>query len=289
MNSMSNRLNRIAPYVFVLPNILVVLLFAIYPLAANFVLSFTDGSFGTTTFIGFDNYIAVARDESFWTSLKNTLYYTLLLVPPTIVLSLVIAVGLNRAMPFKNTIRAAYLLPYLLSWSVIGLIWRWIFSSNYGILNNYLAAFGLPPLRWILDPDLTIPSLALVGVWAGVGYYMMIYLAGLQGISGVYYEAAKIDGANKWQQFIYITVPSLKPITTLVIILSVTASFRVFEQIYVMTGGGPGRASFVLVLYIFIKGFEEFSPGYAAALSVILFLIILSITLLQQRLLNKED
>ncbi|MFH5185346.1 carbohydrate ABC transporter permease [Paenibacillus sp. TAB 01] len=286
---MNSRLNRMAPYVFVLPNILLVLLFAIYPLAANFILSFTDGSFETTTFIGFDNYINVANDPSFWTSLKNTLYYTLLLVPPTIILSLVIAVGLNRSMPLKNTIRAAYLIPYLLSWSVIGLIWRWIFSGNYGILNNFLAGFGLPPLRWILDPDLTIPCLALVGIWAGVGYYMMIYLAGLQGISGTYYEAAKIDGANKWQQFIYITVPQLKPITSLVVILSVTASFRVFEQIYVMTGGGPGRASFVLVLYIFIKGFEEFSPGYAAALSVILFLIILAITILQQKFLKSDE
>jgi multiple sugar transport system permease protein len=286
MNSM---MNRVAPYVFVIPNILVVLLFAIYPLVANFILSLTDGSFGLTTFVGFDNYLKVANDESFWTSLKNTLYYTLLLVPPTIILSLVIAVGLNRSMPLKNTIRGAYLLPYLLSWSVTGLIWRWIFSSNYGILNNLLASIGLPPLRWILDPNLTIPCMALVGIWAGVGYYMMIYLAGLQGVAGVYYEAARIDGANKWQQFIHITVPSLKPITALILILSVTSSFRVFEQIYVMTGGGPGRASFVLVLYIFIKGFEEFSPGYAAALSVILFFIILVITLVQQKLLKNED
>ncbi|GGG03455.1 carbohydrate ABC transporter permease [Paenibacillus abyssi] len=286
---MNSRFNRIAPYVFVLPNILVVVLFAIYPLIANFVLSFTEGSFEETTFVGFDNYILAFKDESFWISLRNTLYYTLLLVPPTIVLSLVIAVGLNRAMPLKNTIRAVYLLPYLLSWSVIGLIWRWIYSSNYGILNNLLASVGLPPLRWILDPNLTIPSLAFVGIWAGVGYYMMIYLAGLQGISGTYYEAAKIDGANKWQQFIYITVPSLRPITTLIVILAVTSSFRVFEQIYVMTGGGPGRASFVLVLYIFIKGFNEFSIGYAAALSVILFLILLVITILQQKLLNRDE
>lgn len=286
---MISKANRIAPYLFVLPNILVVLLFAIYPLVANFITSFTDGSVGNATFVGFDNYYNAAHDPSFWISLKNTLYYTVLLVPPTILLSLLIAIGLNRAIPMKNTIRAIYLLPYLLSWSVIGLIWRWIFSSNYGILNNILANFGLPPLRWILDPNLTIPSLALVGIWAGVGYYMMIYLAGLQGISGVYYEAAKIDGANKWQQFIHITIPQLKPITTLIIILSVTSSFRVFEQIYVMTGGGPGRASFVLVLYIFIKGFNEFSPGYAAALSVILFLILLLVTLLQHKLMNSDD
>jgi ABC-type sugar transport system permease subunit len=286
---MNSRANRMAPYLFVLPNILLVLLFAIYPLVANFILSFTDGSTSTTTFVGFDNYYNAMHDPSLWISLRNTLYYTLLLVPPTIVLSLVIAIGLNRAMPLKNTIRAVYLLPYLLSWSVIGLIWRWIFSSNYGILNNMLVSIGLPPLRWILDPNLTIPSLALVGIWAGVGYYMMIYLAGLQGISGVYYEAAKIDGANKWQQFVHITVPQLKPITTLIIILAVTSSFRVFEQIYVMTGGGPGRASFVLVLYIFIKGFNEFSPGYAATLSVILFIILLFVTLIQHKLLNRDD
>jgi len=118
---------------------------------------------------------------------------------------------------------------------------------------------------------------------------MMIYLAGLQGISGMYYEAARIDGANRWQQFFYITIPSLRPITALIIILCVTNSFRVFEQIYVMTGGGPGRASFVLVLYIFIKGFNEFEVGYASALSVLLFIIMLIVTIIQQKLLNRDS
>jgi multiple sugar transport system permease protein len=286
---MSLRLNKLIPYIFVAPNVLVVLIFAIYPLISNFFVSFTIGPEGTPTFVGFDNYITMAEDKAFWTAAKNTFYYSALLVIPTVILSLILAIGLNRNIPFRNTLRAVYLLPHLLSWAVIGLIWRWMYSSNNGILNSILTDLGLPTSRWILDPDLTIPSLALTGIWAGVGYYMIIYLAGLQGISGTYYEAAKIDGANRWQQFWYITLPALKPITVLIINLSVISSFRVFEQVYVMTGGGPGRASFVLVLYIYIKGLQENSMGYAAALSVVLFGVLILLTLLLNRLIKDND
>lgn len=286
---MNLRLNRLAPYVFVTPNVLVVVIFAIYPLLSNLMMSFTDGPMGTPTFVGFDNYFRMAEDQAFWIAAKNTVFYSFLLVVPTVVLSLLLAIGLNRKMPLRNTMRAIYLLPHLLSWAVIGLIWRWLYSSNHGILNTLLESIGLPPSRWILDPELTIPCLALTGIWAGVGYYMMIYLAGLQGISGTYYEAAKIDGANRVQQFWHITVPQLRPITMLIVNLSVLSSFRVFEQVYVMTGGGPGRASFTLVLYIFIKGLQESSLGYAAALSVVLFAILIALTLLLKRLFNDND
>jgi ABC-type sugar transport system permease subunit len=280
---------KLAPYVFVLPNLLVVLAFAIYPLVANAALSFTDGSSGSGHTVGLDNYRRLGDDPAVIESISNTLFFTLLLVPVTIVLSLLIAVAMNRPMPLKNLLRAAYLIPYLLSWSVTGLVWRDMFSTDNGLINSVLSGMGLPRLGWILDPPLVIPSLALVGIWAGLGYYMMVYLAGLQSIPSVLYEAASMDGASKWQQFRYITLPALRPITALVLVLSVTSSFRVFEEIYVMTGGGPGRSSFVLVLYIFIQGFTEFSLGYAATIAVVLFASIAIVTVLLQKLSDREQ
>lgn len=277
---------RLAPYLFIAPNILVVLLFAIYPLVQNVLTSLTDSSGG---FAGLDNYTGMLSDEGFMSSLRNTLFYTILVVPVTVALSLLVAVGLNRIMPLKRTIRAAFLLPYLLSWSVSGLVWRQMFSTDNGIINSALSAVGLPTSGWLLDPNMTMVSLSMVGVWAGLGYYMMIYLAGLQSVPTSLYEAARLDGATRVQQFRYVTLPALRPITSLVLVLSVIASFRVFEQIYVMTGGGPGRASFVLVLYVYIKAFTEFSLGYAAAIATVLFLALLVITVTLQKLLKSDD
>lgn len=278
----------IAPYLFIAPNIVVVVLFAIYPLVQNVLTSFTaSGAFDD--FVGVDNYVEMFSDEGFMASLKNTLVFTVLVVPVTVALSLLVAVGLNRVMPLKKTIRAAFLLPYLLSWSVSGLVWRQMFGADNGIINTALGAVGLPTSGWLLDPNMTIVSLAIVGIWAGLGYYMMIYLAGLQSVPSSLYEAAKLDGASRLQQFRFVTLPVLKPITSLVLILAIIASFRVFEQIYVMTGGGPGRASFVLVLYIYIKAFTEFSIGYAAAMATVLFLALLIITVALQKLLKSDD
>lgn len=277
---------RLAPYLFIAPNILVVLLFAIYPLVQNVLTSLTDGQ---GSFVGLDNYATMTSDEGFMSSVRNTLFYTILVVPVTVALSLLVALGLNRVMPLKRTIRAAFLLPYLLSWSVSGLVWRQMFSTDNGIINSILSALGLPTSGWLLDPNMTIVSLSMVGVWAGLGYYMMIYLAGLQSVPTSLYEAARLDGANRVQQFRYVTLPALRPITSLVLILSIISSFRVFEQIFVMTGGGPGRASFVLVLYVYIKAFTEFSLGYAAALATVLFLALLVITVALQKLLKSDD
>lgn len=286
---MRTKKERFIPYLFVLPNVIIVVVFAIYPLIANFFMSFTDGPIGVPNFIGFDNYVEMWNDKSFRISLANTLYYSLLLSVPTVIISLALAVGLNRVILLKSTLRAVYLLPHLFSWVVIGLIWKWMYSSNYGILNNILESIGLPSLRWILDPKMTMPCLALTGIWAGVGYYMVIFLTGLQSVPSSLYEAAQIDGANRKQQFWHITVPALRPIIILVVNLVVIASFRVFDQIYVMTGGGPGRSSFVMVLYIYIKGMQEGELGYASALSVVFFLVLFLLTLLLKRLMSDKE
>ena len=286
---MSVRKRKLIPYLLIAPNILIVVLFAIYPLIANLFTSFTDGSFGMTNFIGFDNYVRLFQDRSFSPSLINTLWYSLYLSVPTLVLSLLLAVGLNSVIHLKSTLRSSYLLPHLFSWVVIGLIWKWMYSSNYGILNALLERIGIPAQRWLLNPKMTLPCVAFTGIWANVGYYMVIFLTGLQSISPNYYEAAEIDGASGVKQFLYITIPSLRPIILLVINLVVIASFRVFDQIFVMTGGGPGRASFVMVLYIYIKGMQEGELGYASALSVIFFCVLMLVTCLLRLLLRDRE
>lgn len=285
---MSKRM-RLVPYLFILPNVLIVLIFAIYPLLSNLVMSFTTGAVGTIQFTGFDHYRTMLNDRYFRISVVNTLYYSFLVTLPTVVLSLVLAVGLNKIRFMKSTLRSCYLLPHLFSWVVVGLIWRWMYSTNNGILNNILESLGMKASRWILNPKLTLPCLALTGVWAGVGYYTVIFLAGLQSVPSTLYEAAKIDGANSFQQFLYITVPALRPIIIMVINLVVISSFRVFDQIYVMTGGGPGRTSLVMVLYIYIKGMQEGNIGYASTLSVVFFLVLLAVTLVLRKLMSSAE
>jgi ABC-type sugar transport system permease subunit len=185
--------------------------------------------------------------------------------------------------------RTVYLFPNLVSWVVIGLIWQWMYSVNYGVLNQALRALGLQELRWLQDPTLTIPSIAIASVWHDLGYYMVIFLAGLQSISPTIYEAARIDGANAWAQFRLITVPLLRPILFLVLVLSMINSFKVFDQIYVMTGGGPGRASLMIVNYIISVAMEEMRMGYASAISVALFAVTLTLTVLQKRVFRGND
>ncbi len=275
-------------YAFVLPNMLFVLAFVIYPLAYNLVLSLQHWRLEGITFAGLDNYTRMARDPVFWLALRNNVYYALGAVPVTVLMALGLAVALNQKLPIRGVLRTGFLIPHLISWAVVGLIWRWLFSGAYGILNTFLIDLGLKPQGWLLDPYFALPVVVLAGIWANVGFHAVILLAGLQSVPEMYYDAARVDGATAWQRFRYVTLPLLQPILLLVLILATMQSFRVFEQIYVMTGGGPGRATFVLLLYIYLTGFENFDPGYASAISVGLFAVMLLITLAQMRLLRQQ-
>jgi multiple sugar transport system permease protein len=277
------------PYLFLLPQLLLVGLFALYPLLYNLLLSFKEEGMFPQGFVGLDQYVLILQDEIFWTALRNTLYYTLGTVPLTVGVSLIAAFGLNQPIRGKNILRTIYLFPNLISWVVAGLLWQWMYSNNYGILNQVLNWFGLPGLEWLQNPKLTIPSLVIAGVWHGLGYYMVIFLGGLQSIAPVYYEAALIDGAGKWAQFRWVTLPLLKPIIFIVLILTMIHSFKIFDQIYVMTGGGPGRASLMLVNYIYSVIVTEMRLSYAAAISMVLFLIIMGLTILQRQLFPDSD
>jgi ABC-type sugar transport system permease subunit len=271
------------PYLFIAPNILLVLIFSFYPLVYNFILSTQEWSLKGTKFVAFDNYVKLWQDSVFWTAVGNTIFFTFGVVPPTVVLALAIAIGLNRQIWGRLALRSAYLLPNMISWVVVGLIWKWLFSANYGILNAFLNAMHLPEQLWLQDPRLTLPCIIVANIWGNVGYYMVIFLAGLQSIPLTYYEAAEIDGAGGWSKFRFITLPLLRPIFFMVTVLSIVNSFRAFDQIYVMTGGGPGRASLVMVLYIYLSAFEVSDLSYAATMAVILFGIVFGLTLIQKK------
>lgn len=267
---------------FLSPYIIGLLLFWIGPVIASFLISFTDWELvGKPLWVGFENYKNLFTDKLFIKSLVNTAYYTLLSVPLGMVLSLLLAVAMNQKLKGIVFFRTAFFLPHISSMVAVALLWKWIYNSEYGLLNYFIGLIGLSPKNWLGNPKLAMPALVLMSVWKGLGYNMMIWLAALQGIPEDLYEAARIDGASKWQQFRNITIPLLSPTTFMLLILGIIGSFKVFEQSYVMTSGGPAHATYTLVLYIYSNAFEWLRMGYASAMAYILAIIIFIITIIQ--------
>ena len=267
---------------FLAPYIIGLLLFWLGPVIASFLISFTDWELvGSPLWVGFENYKNLLSDELFIKSLVNTAYYTIVSVPLGMILSLLLAIAMNQKLKGIVLFRTAFFLPHISSMVAIALLWSWIYNSQYGLLNYFLGLFGVPAQNWLGNPKLAMPALIVMSVWKGLGYNMMIWLAALQGIPEDLYEAARIDGANKWQQFKNITVPLLSPTTFLLLILGLIGSFQVFEQSYVMTKGGPAHATFTIVLYIFSSAFDWLRMGYASAMAYILALIIFALTIIQ--------
>ncbi|ELK40977.1 sugar ABC transporter permease [Brevibacillus agri] len=244
---------------------------------------------------GLDNYEKLFADPLFYQALWNTVYFTLLYVPAKTFLALLLAVALNQKLKGLKLFRMAHFLPVISSWTVIAYVADAVFNQRIGFANAILAKFGIAPQNWLIDEVWVIPVLVLIAIWKSVGYMMIIFLAGLQGISHDMYEAASIDGANAWQKFWQVTVPMISGTTFLVIILNTIYSFQNFEQIFVMTGGsteagstgGANNASLVLMLLMFRQGFSFYKMGYASAIAWVLFLILLAITLLQFKLQKK--
>jgi len=244
---------------------------------------------------GLDNYEKLFQDPLFYRALWNTVYFTLLYVPAKTFLALLLAVALNQKLKGLKLFRMVHFLPVISSWTVIAYVADAIFNQRIGFANAVLAKFGIAPQSWLIDEGWVIPVLVVVAIWKSVGYMMIIFLAGLQGISSELYEAASIDGANAWQKFWRITVPMISGTTFLVVILNTIYSFQNFEQIFVMTGGsteagstgGTNNASLVLMLLMFRQGFSFYKMGYASAIAWVLFLILLVITLIQFKLQKK--
>jgi ABC-type sugar transport system permease subunit len=237
-----------------------------------------------TPFVGLANYAGLLQDDRFWNALRNTLYYTIGAVPITTILALAVALGVNERIPASKLLRSAYFLPGISSLAVMGLVWTYLVNPQIGMFSYTLTGLGLPATDWLQSTTWALPAVTLVGIWKSVGFDMVIFLAGLQGIAPTYYEAAKIDGAGRWQRFWNITLPLLRPTTLFVVVTSVIGSFQVFDQVYVMTRGGPLFSTETLVTYMYHQGFEIFHMGYATAISAILFVVILVISGLQLRL-----
>lgn len=279
------RLPRLTPYVFLAPNLSVFALFLFIPIGAALFISFQQrGILDDGHWIGLQNYADMVRDPLFWQSMAHTLVYTLGTVPTSMAAGLLIAILLNRRLPGRALLRSVYFLPVVVAGVVVALIWSWIFDTTNGVLNGLLGKLHLHPVPWTSSSAWAMPSLIIASVWSRLGFCMVVYLAGLQSVPASLYEAAVVDGTRAWSRFLHITWPLLGPTTFLLLIINVIFSFQVFDLIYVMTGGGPGFSTTVFVQYIYQSAFLQFQMGYASALGVILFLLVLGFTVLQWRL-----
>ncbi|MBP2000962.1 multiple sugar transport system permease protein [Paenibacillus shirakamiensis] len=244
---------------------------------------------------GLQNYEKLFHEPIFWKSLGNTLYFAVLFVPLQTVFALMLATALNQRLKGLKLFRLAHFLPVISSWTVILYVADAFFNIRFGLANAFLVKLGLDPQRWLQDERLVIPLLVLIAIWKGIGYIMVIFLAGLQNVPSDVYEAAQIDGAGTWRKFINITVPLISGTTFLVVVLSTISTFQAFEQIYVMTGGaldataagGPNNSSLVLMIYLYREGFSFLRMGYASAIAWVLFIILFVLTVIQVRLQKK--
>jgi multiple sugar transport system permease protein len=240
-------------------------------------------------FIGFRNFTRLAEDERVWIALRNTAQYVAIVVPTQTVLALILAVTLNSGIRGKNWWRILYFLPTVTSSAVLTLIFMWIYNTD-GLLNDFLAFVGLPTYNWLGDPAVALKGIMIMNIWSTAPFFMVIYLAALQDIPKTLYEAAELDGANGWKQFIHITLPLLKPVTFFVVAVGVIGTFQLFDQSYIFSGGtgGPNNATLTVVLLIYQAVFRNLQMGYAAAIAFLLAAVIIAITLIQRRLFGGE-
>ncbi|MGM0607097.1 MAG: carbohydrate ABC transporter permease [Candidatus Muiribacteriota bacterium] len=273
---------------YILPGAAIVLTFHFFPIFYSFYYSLFEGGLGQKAFVGLKNYISLFNNPDFWRSLWNTIYYVVGTVPATIIISLFIALLLNSKIKGLSLYRTIYFLPVITSINAVAIVWKWIFHNQYGLLNASFQAMGLPTVDWLGDPKFAMFSIIIMSIWKGLGYNIVIFLAGLQGIPKHLYESAEIDGAGWWAQFRHITLPMVSPVTFFVLIMSTINSFQVFAQVYMMTGGGPMKSTTVLVYHLYEQAFERFQMGMASAVTTILFLIILAMTLIQRKVAEKK-
>lgn len=269
-------------YLFILPALAILAIFVIYPVISGFVISFLEWDvLSASHFVGLDNYRKLLVDTDFKTALWNTAYYAGVTVPLTILISLGLALLLNQGLIGTATYRAIYFLPVITSSVAISVVWKWIYNPDYGLLNIALYSLGLPCPDWLGSTTWAMPAIIIMSIWRGLGSNIVIFLAGLQGVPRSLYEAATIDGASRYQLFRHITLPLISPTTFFVLVMSVISSFQVFDQVMVMTQGGPGNATLVVVYHIYREAFRNFRMGYASAAAYVLFLLILILTLFQ--------
>ena len=275
--------NNLSAFILLFPAFFCLFLFNFYPILRNFYLSFTswDMVTGDPRFIGLENYLSLLSDSTFRVSFWNNIHYTVVTVPLSIILGILIAMLMNVRMKGIQVFRVIYFLPQITSMIAIGIVWTTVLA-NYGPINQFLMTLGMEnPPQWLSSSDWALISVEMVSIWRSMGYNAVILLAGLQGINAELYEAAKIDGAGAFRRFFSITLPMLSPTIFLCLVMQLIGSFKVFDTIMSMTQGGPGRATNVLTYYIYQKAFVDWKFGYASAVAYVLFAIIMILTLIQ--------
>lgn len=276
-------------WMFLSPALILLMIFSIIPIIWVIYLSFTDYNvFTPPDWVGFENYSKLVNDDSFWNAFKNTFFYWILVTPAITILSLILAILVNQKLRFIKAYRLAFYFPVLVSVVVTALLWKWMFAGD-GLFNYILGIFNIDPLPWLTSPDTSMISVAIVTVWQGIGYYMLIYLAGLQSVSPELYEAAEIDGAGFWRKHWSITVPLVRPIIFFVTVISTMGAFKEFTLMLVMTDGGPLNSTTTLVYLIYKEGIQNINMGYASAIATVLFLVILVITIINMFLQDRGN
>lgn len=285
--------NNIWGFAFILPCILIFAIFTIYPFFYSAYLSMqvkSGSSMTDFTFAGFSQFVRAFQSKEMWNSFLVTAIYTF----PTVALHLIFGLGLavlvNKSIHFRPLVRAMYFVPVILSTVVVSMVWKFMLSPKVGLFNQFLALFGISPdIAWLKSPRLAMAAIIIVGVWKWIGYFMVLYLAALQDIPVTLYEAARIDGASARQSFFKITVPLLANTTQFLLVISVINTFQVFDQIFMLTGGGPVKKTDVIVYYIYRQAFKNYDMPYASAVSWLLFVVIFILTAIQMKLSKNSE
>lgn len=274
---------------FLAPYLIIFFIFRLLPSFASIYISLTKWSIvGTPKFIGLNNFIALLKDRNFYKALVNNLYFLLIILPILIVLSLLVAIALNEKIPGRNAIRTIAIIPYVMIPAVVGIMWNWMYDANFGIINYVFSLLGISPVGWLIDKNVALIAVSIVIIWSYLGYNMILYLAGLQGISKEIYEAAQIDGTNRWQTLTGITLPLLRPTTSLIVTLTLINVVQVYDQVVVMTGGGPSMSTMTLLQYQYISGFERQQLGYGSAVGVVILVILIGLVKVQNLIFKNE-
>jgi len=281
----------ITAWLFLAPSLIILFAFTLYPMIQAAYLSLTDYNLiRAARFVGLDNYRELVGDPDFWNAFGNTLLYAVVVTPVTVVLALLLAVLLNRPFVGRAFARTAIFLPFIVSLGIIAIAWSFLLDPNIGLLSYWLAKVGIVPEQgWLTDPRYAMAAVMAVGVWKNVGFYMVIYLAGIQSIPTDVYEAARLDGAGAWQRFRSMTLPLLANQTLLVAVLALIASLQAFDQIYVMTHGGPFFRTETLVVLIYREGFQSLRFGYASAISFVLLILVFVLSMVQFGWLRRRE
>jgi len=278
-----HRRHYLHAYAFISPVIVLFAIFRVWPSMQTLYFSFFKVELlrHRLTFLGFGNFLDMVQDAVFRQALRNTLVYAAVIVPASAALAMVLAVLFTEEFRLKEVFKAVYFSPTVTSTTAAAVVWWWMYNPQYGLINVLLKLAHLPPQPWLLSSHMALSAIIIFSVWKAVGYNMVIYIAGLQAIPGMFYEAATLDGASSLQRFLSITIPLLAPTTIFIVIYNMIFALQAFDQVFVMTGGGPANSTNVVVLELYHQAFQRYRFGYAAAEAALLFVVILSVTLVQ--------